>query len=151
MDDGHRQPGARRVSDPAPELSAETSPPPIEEHAEQDGGPYDESLLDEIGALIDDGRNYIEAEVAFQRTRAKLAWRLAGASAGLFIVAIVLLHIAFLALAVGLVIALEPLVTIWGAVAIVVGAILLCVGVLCWMAWKRASKLEHLFAHGEPE
>lgn len=157
MDDAHRQPGAGGADDAAPELSIDAAALPPEDpsledlSADDESEAYDESLLDEIGALIDDGRTYIEAEVAFQRTRAKLAWRLAGVSAGLVVVAIILLHIALLALAVGLVIALQPHVTIWGAVAIVVGGMLACAGALCWMAWKRASKLEHLFSHGDRE
>ena len=111
----------------------------------------DESLMEEASALIDDARTYAEAEIAFQKTRAALAGRLVGVSLGLVIVALILLHIAFLALAVGLVMALEPLVTIWGAIAIVFGGLMGLVGLLGWMAMTRAQKLGGLFSTSEAD
>ena len=154
MEDAHRQPGALPLDDAAPDPSADTPPSPPDDPGADDplddlDADYDESLLDEVGALIDDGRTYAQAEMAFQKTRAKLAGRLVGVSLAFVIVALILLHIAFLALAVGLVIALAPLVTIWGAIGIVVGGMLLLVALLCWMAYKRASKLGDLFSDGE--
>jgi len=115
------------------------------------GDEFDESLFEEASALIDDTRTYVEAELTFQKTRAKLAGSLVGTSLALVIVALILLHIAFLALAVGLVIALEPLVTIWGAIAIVFGGTLAIVGLLCWMAYSRARKLGDLFSASDGE
>ena len=111
----------------------------------------DESLMEEASALIDDARTYAEAEIAFQKTRAALAGRLVGVSLGLVIVALILLHIAFLALAVGLVMALEPVVTIWGAIAIVFGGLMGLVGLLGWMAMTRAQKLGGLFSASEAD
>jgi hypothetical protein len=58
---------------------------------------------------------------------------------------LVLLHIALIALAVGAVIALAPLVTIWGAIAIVVGALLVGVAVLVRMALGDGKLLAALF------
>ncbi len=107
---------------------------------------FDESLVEELAALIDDGKTYAEAELAFQKARAGLAGRSIGVALGLAIVAIILLHIAFLALAVGLVIALAPLVSIWGAIAIVVGGILLLVGLLGYGAYSKGKLLGALFA-----
>lgn len=146
MDDGSRQPDATPAGDAAtgaPDTLVSESSCEAE-----DGAEFDESLVDEVSALIDDGRTYVEAELAFQKTRAKFAGRLVGTSLVLVIVALILLHIAFLALAVGLVIALEPVVTIWGAIAIVFGGLLLLVGLLGWMAMKRAEKLGKLFESG---
>ncbi len=140
MDDAYPKPGVEPGEDAASDVSGDIETP------ESAGSPIDESLMEEASALIDDARTYAEAELAFQKTRAKLAGSLIGVSAGLVIVAIILLHIAFLALAVGLVIALEPLVTIWGAIAIVFGGLLLVVGLLGWMAMKRAHKLAEIFS-----
>lgn len=163
MDDAGRQPGPGRSSAAhgdgvAPAVAGDV-PNDVDLTTEQEsaslaaGGEedldetlFDETLFEETSALIDDGRNYVEAEIAFQKIRAKLAGRLAGASLGLVVLALILLHIALLALAVGLVIALAPLVTIWGAILIVVGALLLAVGLLGWMAMKRAEKLGALFS-----
>ncbi|MHA7818255.1 MAG: phage holin family protein [Erythrobacter sp.] len=157
MDDASRQSGAGHADDAAPDLSgsdlsgdvalaSEHEPETSPETSDDD---FEETLFEEASALIDDGRTYVEAELAFQKTRAKLAGRLAGASLGLVVLALILLHIALLALAVGLVIALAPLVTIWGAILIVVGALLLAVGLLGWLAMKRAQKLGGLFSDAD--
>ncbi|MAY19309.1 MAG: hypothetical protein CL955_01650 [Erythrobacteraceae bacterium] len=154
MEDAHRQPGALPVDDAAPDTSADSPPSPPDDLADintfdEEEVDRDESLLDEVGALIDDGRTYAQAEIAFQKTRAKLTGRLLGVSLAYVAVALILLHIAFLALAVGLVIALAPLVTIWGAIGIVVGGMLLLVALLCWLAYKRAAKLGDIFSDGD--
>ncbi len=135
MNDMSRQSGAEEANSPAPEAAPTSS--------------EDESLFDELGALIDNGRNYAAAELAFQKTRAALAGRSIGIAAVCAIVAIILLHIAFLALAVGLVMALEPVVTIWGAIGIVFGGLLVLVGGLGWIALKNAQKLGRLFSPGD--
>lgn len=112
---------------------------------------FDESITDEIAALIDDGRTYAEAELAFQKTRAAIAGKSVGFAAAYVVVAIITLHIAFLALAVGLVMALEPLVTIWGAIAIVVGGLLLATVLLGFAAKNHASRLGLMFGSAEKD
>ena len=133
-------------ADPLSPVSA-----PETEGENADSVQFDESVVDELAALIDDGRTYAEAELAFQKARASIAGRSIGMAIAFAIVAIVLLHIAFLALAVGLVIALAPLVTTWGAIAIVVGALLLAVGLLGYGAFKKGRLLAALFASAEDE
>ena len=64
----------------------------------------------------------------------------------LLVLALVLLHIALIALAVGAVFALAPLVSVWGAMAIVVGAMLAGVIALVLMARKDGALLAALFA-----
>lgn len=103
-------------------------------------------LRDEIAMLVEDARNYAEAEVAFQKTRAAVAGKTAGRAIALLVLTLVLLHIALIALAVGAVIALAPLVSIWGAIAIVVGVLLVVVGVLVLAARKDANLVAALFA-----
>ena len=110
---------------------------------------YDESILEELGTLIDDAGLYVTAELAFQKTRAKLACKNLGIAAAAIILAIILLHIALIALAVGIVIALEPLVTIWGAIAIVVGVMLVGVVWLGFIALGRGRLLGELFSGAE--
>lgn len=87
-------------------------------------------LRDDLSALVDDARTYAETEIIFQKTRAGLAGKAAARALLLLVLAGVLLHIALIALAVGAVIALAPLVTIWGAIAIVVGMLLIGVAAL---------------------
>lgn len=129
-----------RGQDAQPAGGANTGP------SQPDDMPADDSIVQEMAALIDDGRTYAQAEIAFQKTRAKLAGRSVGIALACVIVALILLNIAFLALAVGLVIALAPLVTIWGAIGIVVGALLLLVALLGYGAFKQGSTLSALFA-----
>jgi predicted RND superfamily exporter protein len=107
------------------------------------------SLRDDITALVDDARTYAEAEIAFQKTRASLAGKKAGRVLVLLVLALVLLHIALIALAVGAVIALAPLVTIWGAIAIVVGVLLIGVALLVWSASGDGKALSAMFDAGE--
>lgn len=109
------------------------------------GDSFDESITDEIAALIDDGRTYAEAEIAFQKTRASIAGKSVGFAAGYVAVALIVLHVAVLALAVGMVMALAPLVTIWGAIAIVVGVLLALTAWFLLKAKHHASRLGLMF------
>lgn len=129
--------------------------PPVHETAEggagEDTGAEDAltALREEVAVLIDDARTYAEAEVAFQKTRAAIAGKTAGRAVVLLVLALVLLHIALIALAVGAVFALAPLVSVWGAIAIVVGVLLAGVAALVLMARKDGALLAALFAAGE--
>lgn len=123
--------------------------------AAQDDTLPDEALSDEetslsadIAALIDSGRTYAEAELAFQKTRAALAGDNAAKAIGALVLALVLLNIALTALAIGAVLALQPLITIWGAIAVVVGALLLGAGLLARSAKARGKLLGVMFCEG---
>ena len=85
MDDADRHPGAGHADDAAPDPAGDIEAPQSGE------GEIEDTLIEEASAIIDDARTYAEAEIAFQKTRAKLAGRLVGASAGLVIVALILL------------------------------------------------------------
>lgn len=83
------------------------------------------SLRADVDALIADGKTYLEAELTYQKSRAgfaanRLKWTAAYGAA-----AFGLLHLALIALTVGAVIALTPLVGPWLATAIVVALLLL--------------------------
>jgi len=123
--------------------------------AAQDDTLPDEALSDEetslsadIAALIDSGRTYAEAELAFQKTRAALAGDNAAKAIGALVLALVLLNIALTALAIGAVLALQPLITIWGAIAVVVGALLLGAGLLARSAKARGKLVGVMFGEG---
>ncbi len=106
------------------------------------------ALREDIAILIEDARTYAEAEARFQKTRANLAGKTAGRALVMLVLALVLLHIALIALAVGAVIALAPLVTVWGAIAIVVGVMLGGVAWLVLSAKKDGALLAALFESG---
>lgn len=99
------------------------------------------SLTDDIVALLDDGRTMVEAEIQFQKTRAAFALDRGRSGAMYGIAALGLIHLALVALVVGLVIALTPLIGPWGATAIVVGVLAVAGVVLAMTARRRFQRL----------
>lgn len=111
----------------------------------------DNSLADDFGALIEDGKVYAEAEIAFQKARLSyVADR--GKSGAIFgVLALLVLHLALVALALGAILALTPELSAWGATALVVG-LLIIIGVLAGLVAKdRFTKLSEAFAQGAPK
>ena len=94
------------------------------------------SLLEDVQALIDDGRTYLEAEVAFQKTRVAFIADRAKAAAFFGAVAAAFGFVALIALTVGLIIALRPWLTAWGAAGVVV----LMLAILALLAGRAASR-----------
>lgn len=93
------------------------------------------SLVEDLEVLVDDARTYLDAELTYQKSRASfvsdrikrtLAFAVGAAIVGL---------LAAIGLTVGLIIALTPLVTGWGATAIVVGALL----IVAYLLIRRAA------------
>lgn len=125
---------------------------PVAPDAEGDEAAADLSgfaaLKDDVAALVEDARTYAAAEIAFQKTRAGLAGKTAARALVFLVLALVLLNLALIALAVGAVIALAPLVTIWGAIAIVVGLLLAGVAVLVLRAAADGRTLGAMFGEG---
>ena len=108
------------------------------------------SLRDDVEALIEDGKTYLETELVYQRTRA--AFVADGAKGAVIYGALAAAFgvLALIGLTVGLIIALTPLLTAWGASAVVVG--LLLIGALLSMraASKRWARLMRAI-EGGPE
>ena len=111
--------------------------PELPEPPEADDGGERElrSLRDDVEALIEDGKTYLETELVYQKTRAAfVADRAKGAviygalAAGFGILALI-------GLTVGLIFALTPLLTAWGASALVVGLL----AIAAWIAMRAAS------------
>lgn len=100
---------------------------------EQDGGEDPDeglprsgsSLTDDLVALLDDGKTYLEAEKAYQQSRAIYVADRGKRGIIHALVAFALIHTALIGLVVGAVIALSPILTIWGATAVVAGVLLL--------------------------
>ena len=84
----------------------------------------DRSLLDHVQALIDDGKTYLEAELGFQKTRAAFVADRAKSTMVFGVIAALLGFLALVGLTVGSIIALTPLLTAWGASALVVAILL---------------------------
>lgn len=106
-------------------------------------------LIEDITSLIDSGRNYVEAEVAFQKTRASVAASSGAKAAGAVVLALMVFNIALIALAVGLIMALQPLITIWGAIGVVVGTLLVVTLLLVRSAVSRGKAISAMFGDGD--
>jgi hypothetical protein len=109
-----------------------------------DDRPVEPSLVDEVRQLIDDGRTFVEAEIAFQTSRAAYAGKGIKGVILFGALAAVLVFFALMALTVGLVIALMPVLTAWGATAAVFAGFLIIAGI-CGM--KAASCWKLIIRH----
>lgn len=103
------------------------------------------SLFDDAEALFGDAKTYVEAELAFQKSRAgftagRVKWAAVyGAMAFGFV------HLALIALVVGLVIALTPLIGPWLATLVVVIALLAAAAVLLMKVRARVADIRSVF------
>ena len=108
--------------------------------------PDTRSLTDDVVALLDDGRTLVETEIQFQKTRAAFAFDRGKSGAAYGIVAFALLHLALVALVVGAVIALTPLISAWGATAVVVGVLVVFGGIFGLAAKRKFARLAAVYA-----
>lgn len=128
------------LDDGLPDGREEDLEPPEKEQSVSDG-----SLSEDIVALIDDGKTYVEAEIVFQKTR--LAFAADRGKSGLLygLFAFAVLHLALVALVVGAIFALTPLITALGATALVVGVLLLVGLILGVKAKNHFSRLAEAY------
>jgi uncharacterized membrane protein YqjE len=106
----------------------------------------DRSLPGDLRQLVDDARTLAEAEFAYQKARAAFGAQEAKRIAILGVVAAVLVFFAVMALVVGSVIALVPVLTAWGATAAVTGALLLLAVILLLVAKSRISTMKRVLS-----
>lgn len=100
------------------------------------------SLVDDLRQMVDDGRTLLEAELAYQKSRALVAGQGAKGIAGWGALALALVLLALMALVMGLLLALAELVGGWLAMLIVVAGLLFAAGLAALTAgrrWKRMS------------
>lgn len=120
---------------------------PVDEHSSADSAePASGSLTDDVVAMLDDGRTLLEAEIQFQKTRAAFALDRGKSGAAYGVAAFALIHLALVALVVGTVIALTPVIGAWGATAIVVGVLLIAGGLLALSARRKFARLAAVYA-----
>ena len=115
---------------------AEDEPLTAAESGERAG---DGTLLGDVRALVDDGRNLLEAELAFRKAQLAYAVARSKGIAGLLVLSLFFAFFALMALVVGLLIGLTPLLTAWGATALVT-LVLLALAGLCALAGLRRIK-----------
>lgn len=114
----------------------ENSAPDMTDHAAEPDETELRSLAEDVQALIEDGRTYLEAEYVYQKTRAAFVADRAKGALIFGAVAALFGFLALIGLTVGLIIALTPLLTAWGASALVV-VLLLIVALLAVAAASR--------------
>lgn len=115
----------------------------------EDGQPFEPSLSDDISGLIDDGKTYVEAELAFQKSRLSFALGKGRKAAFLGLLALGFLHLALIALVVGAVIALSPLLTPIGATLAVTIVLLTGAIIFVLIAKRRISEAAAAFDESE--
>ena len=101
------------------------------------------SLREDVEALIEDGKTYLQTELVFQKTRAAFVADRAKGAVVFGAVAVLLAFLALIGLTVGLIIALTPLLTAWGASALVVGLLIVAALIAAKAASGRWARLMH--------
>ena len=113
----------------------EQSSPPLTQEEPADAA--ERSLVDDVRELVNDGRTLLEAELAYQKSRAALAGRTAKSMAGWIALALSLVFFALMALVMGLLLILAPLIGAVGATVLVILALLAAAGLSGWVAVRR--------------
>lgn len=103
------------------------------------------SLFDDVGALIEDGKTYAEAELAFQKTRLFYVLAHAKSIAALGGLAVLFIVLAIVAAVVGVLIGLIPLLGPWGATGVVSGTLLLLAAILGLAARAKGKGISKAF------
>ena len=112
------------------------TPDPADPLLEAEDGRELRSLREDVEALIEDGRTYLETELVYQKSRAAFVADRAKGALIYGAIAALLGFLALIGLTVGLIIALTPYLTAWGASALVVALLLL----FAWLAVRHAGK-----------
>jgi hypothetical protein len=106
--------------------------------------PADRSLLGDLRLLAGDARTLAETEFAYQKSRAQVFGGGIGKIVGLAVAALLFVSLALIGLIVGLILALTPLISAWGATAVVVGVLVMLAGAAALWAkslWTRLTEV----------
>ena len=117
----------------------EDAPPPLIKP--DTGGAAERSLVDDVKHLVADGRTLIEAELAYQKSRAVVAGAGFKGMAGWGALALALVFFALMAAIVGLMIGLGGLIGMFAATAVMVAALLVLAGLAGLAVSKRWSRM----------
>lgn len=107
-------------------------------------------IKEEIAALVEDGKTYAEAELAFQKTRLSFAADRGKSVLILGVLALGFVHLMLIALVVGSVIALAPMFGGWAAMGIVVGILLLATIIFGLIIRSKVKQVSDAFAKKKP-
>lgn len=110
----------------------------------------DRSLQADINALLDDGKMYVEAELAFQKSRLSLAANRSKSGVIYILAALAFLHLALIGLVIGAIISLIEWLGPVGATSAVVGTLLIGVAIFLWLARGKFVNLANAFKDDAP-
>ena len=99
------------------------------------------SLVDDVRMLLEDGRTLVEAELAYQKSRAAAAGSGAKGIAGWGALALALVFFALMAVVVGVLIGLAGLIGIWLATAATAAGLLVFAGLCGYAASRRWTRM----------
>ncbi len=102
------------------------------------------SLVADLRLLAADGKTLLEAELAYQKSRAAVAGDAAKGVAGWGALALALVFFALMALVMGLLLGLATVIGLWAATAVVTLGVLLAALLSALVArarWKRTASL----------
>ncbi|MDE2561746.1 MAG: phage holin family protein [Sphingomonadales bacterium] len=116
----------------------ETEPEP---HDGAQGTAADASLTDALRDLIDDGQTLVQAELAYQQSRAVYAWGRTKGIAALVVLGIAFGFFALLAMVVGFLLALATVIGTWWALAAVTGGLGLLAALCLGLAVQRFRRM----------
>jgi hypothetical protein len=117
------------MDEPAPLLTTEAA-----------DAPEAPGLVGDLRQLAADGRTLLEAELNYQKSRAAVAGKAFGSIAGWVALTLALVFFALMALVMGLILALTPLLGGWGAIAAVVFGLLVAAALAGGIAAQRGKR-----------
>lgn len=107
------------------------------------------SIGDALRALVEDAQTLVEAEVAYRKAQAAYGLGQAKTIAVLLILGLAFGFFTLLAIVVGLLLGLAAYVGVWGALAIVGGALLMLTVLCLFMASARMKRAKAGLTGGE--
>ena len=115
------------------------APPPLIKPPTGDAA--DRSLVDDVKHLVADGRTLLEAELAYQKSRAAVAGAGIKGVAGWGALALALVFFALMAAVVGVLIGLGALIGIFAATGLMVMLLVILAGLAGLAAFKRWGRM----------
>lgn len=116
----------------------DASPPLIKPST---SGAAERSLVEDIKDLASDGRTFLEAELAYQKSRAAVAGAGAKGIAGWASLALALVFFALMALVLGVLLGIAEFIGIWAATGVTVLLVLSAAGLAGLAANRRWQRM----------
>lgn len=118
--------------------------------ADQPANPAERSLVEDVRQLVSDGRTLLDAELAYQKSRAAVAGQGAKGIAGWGALALALVLFTLMALVLGFTLALSASIGPWLATAVMVLGLSLATGLSAMTAARRWKRMASQLAKQDP-